>query len=66
MDQRLINYTRQNNARKLEKNKMATVVYEIWTNTDIQVITNGFKKVDIHPINKHTVPREKFYLLALQ
>lgn len=45
---------------------MATVVCDIWINMDPQIITNGFRMAGIHPINKHTVPREKFDLLALR
>lgn len=57
-DQRLAVYARQTKGKKLEKKKMATVVSEIWTNMDPQIIINGFRKAGIYPINKHIFPRE--------
>lgn len=59
-DERLIKWQRNNYGTKLPKRIFSALIAQIWTETDPEIISNGFKKAGIVPFNDKVISKDMF------
>ncbi|KAI4460719.1 hypothetical protein MML48_5g00012124 [Holotrichia oblita] len=65
-DAKLVEWQRKKVGVKIPKSMFSKLIGELWTDTKPEIITNGFIKADICPINRNVIPVELFDPAALQ
>ncbi|XP_026325747.1 uncharacterized protein LOC113234608, partial [Hyposmocoma kahamanoa] len=65
-DQELIKWQRMHVGFKLPKSEFARILTGIWENLNPVIISNGFKKTGIYPVNRNMIGKENFDSLSWQ
>lgn len=65
-DANLTTWQRHHIGMKLPKNEFSKMIGELWSQTNKDVIQNGFKKGGIVPFNEKVIPEENYDPNALQ
>ncbi|XP_063384473.1 uncharacterized protein LOC134670603 [Cydia fagiglandana] len=63
-DSELVKWQRLHVGAKLPKPEFARIITKIWNDLNPVIIQNGFRKSGIYPLNRDTIPKEKFDKLS--
>ncbi|CAK1586831.1 unnamed protein product [Parnassius mnemosyne] len=59
-EEAMVRWQRLHIGAKLPKSEFARIITEIWDALNPVILSNGFKKTGIYPLNRQVIPKEKF------
>lgn len=65
-DAQLVEWQRRNQGQRIPKQHFSVLIGKIWSQTESEIITNGFRKGGIYPFNSNVISAEHYDPLALK